>query len=76
MEDGEGGDGVVLLPVLMAEQGLAPSRSAARRLLAQGAVSLDGQRVREERLPLAAARLSQGVMLKVGKRRYLKLQRS
>jgi tyrosyl-tRNA synthetase len=76
MEDGEAGDGVILLPVLMAEQGLAPSRSAARRLLAQGAVSLDGQRVTDERLPLSAAQLATGVLMKVGKRRYLKLQRS
>lgn len=76
MEEGEGGDAVVLLPALLADQGLAPSRSAARRLLAQGAVSLDGERVMDERLPVSAARLSAGVLLKVGKRRYLRLQRS
>jgi tyrosyl-tRNA synthetase len=76
METGEGGDAVLLLPALMADQGLAPSRSAARRLLAQGAVSLDGERVTDERLPVSAVRLSAGVLLKVGKRRYLRLQRS
>jgi tyrosyl-tRNA synthetase len=76
MEEGEGGDAVLLLPALIADQGMAPSRSAARRLLAQGAVSLDGERLTDERLPVAATRLRAGVLLKVGKRRYLRLHRS
>ena len=76
MEEGEGGDAVLLLPALIADQGMAPSRSAARRLLAQGAVYLEGERVTDERLPVAATRLKAGVLLKVGKRRYLRLHRS
>jgi tyrosyl-tRNA synthetase len=72
-EVGDDGALVVALPALMADQNLAPSRSAARRLLAQGAVSLDGQKVADERLAIAAEQLRAGALLKIGKRRYLKL---
>jgi tyrosyl-tRNA synthetase len=73
--DSSGGEGpALLLAVLLSGQGLAPSRSAARRLLAQGAVSADGERIRDERLPLPEERLRQGILLKVGKRRYLKVR--
>lgn len=74
---GDGGrDWVIHLPVLLAGEGLVPSRSAARRLLAQGAVYLDGTRVQEEHLEMAADRLKEGALLKVGKRRYLRIKKT
>lgn len=59
-------DGLTLSQ-LMAQSGLAASRSEAMRLLKQGAVSIDGEKVDDANLNVA-----KGVTIKVGKRRYLK----
>jgi tyrosyl-tRNA synthetase len=48
--------------------GLAPSRSEARRLLAQGAIELDGQRVSND-----TAVITYGAVLKAGRRRFLRV---
>ncbi len=63
------------LPVLqafLAEAGMAKSKGEARRLIQQGAVSLDGDKITD---PFAAvpARL-EPYLLKVGKRRFLYVQ--
>jgi tyrosyl-tRNA synthetase len=64
-EDGERG-----LLELLESLGLVASRSEARRLVAQGAVSLDGQTVGD-----ATRRLGAGsYLLKVGKRRFARLR--
>lgn len=59
--------GETLLETIVAA-GLAPSKSEARRLFAQGGVTLDGARVED-----AAAAARAGV-LQVGKRRFLRLR--
>lgn len=59
----------VYLPRLIQQQGWAPSLSQARRLIAQGAVSIDGQRVGGEE-----AAVADGAVLKVGKARFLRLR--
>ncbi len=74
LEAGGGGGLVVLLAPLLAEEGLAASRGAVRRLLAQGAVRADGEAVTADRLELSRSRLAAGVLLKVGKRRFLRLR--
>ncbi len=74
LEAGGGGGLVVLLAPLLAEEGLAASRGAVRRLLAQGAVRADGEAVTADRLELSRSRLTAGVLLKVGKRRFLRLR--
>ncbi len=56
---------------VMTDQGLAPSLGQARKLIRQNAVSIDGEKVSDENLEL---HLSDEVTLKVGKRRFLKLQ--
>jgi len=56
---------------LMAACGLAASKGEARKLVRQGAVSLDGARITDEALVLDATHA--GAVLKVGKRRFLKL---
>ncbi|HXV75486.1 MAG TPA: tyrosine--tRNA ligase [Candidatus Polarisedimenticolaceae bacterium] len=65
-------DGGVFLPRLLTEAGLAASRSEANRLLRQGAVSVDGQR-----LPADALRLDvtagDELLVKVGKRRFARV---
>jgi tyrosyl-tRNA synthetase len=60
----------VHLPALLRDAGLVASTSDARRLLAQGAVKVDGVRVSAENLP--RSRLV-GVVVQVGKRRFVRL---
>ena len=55
---------------LLTSSGLAQSRGEGRRLLSQGAVSLDGERVLGD---VAVAAPADGVVLKVGKRRFLRI---
>jgi tyrosyl-tRNA synthetase len=57
------------LPKLLADHGLAPSTSEARRLIAQHAVRLDGEVVEE--LDLPRVRL-EGALLQAGRRRFLR----
>ena len=55
---------------LLTSSGLARSRGEGRRLLSQGAVSLDGERVLQD---VAVAAPAHGTVLKVGKRRFLRV---
>jgi len=57
---------------LLVGQGLAPSNSEARRLIAQGGVRLDGQVVGDFRARVAAVAGSEH-LLQVGKRRFLRV---
>jgi tyrosyl-tRNA synthetase len=57
------------LPKLLAETGLAQSTSEARRLIAQGAVKVNGEPVAE--LDLAREQLS-GALVQAGKRRFVR----
>jgi tyrosyl-tRNA synthetase len=65
-------DGVVHVPALIADA-LGRTRSDARRMLAQGAVKLDGETLGAEDLDLAPARLD-GAVLQVGKRQFRRLR--
>jgi tyrosyl-tRNA synthetase len=58
-------------PKVLVETGLAPSTSEARRLLAQGAVRLDGGVLSD--LDLPRERLA-GALLQVGRRRFVRLR--
>jgi tyrosyl-tRNA synthetase len=53
---------------LLVEAGLAKSRSEANRLLAQGAIEVDGEKV-----GTSLVSLKDGSIIKVGKRRFLKM---
>ena len=64
------GDGPVHLPALLADRLGVASRSEARRLIAGGGVSLDGEPVHE--LDLDANAL-QGRVIRAGKRRFARL---
>ncbi len=57
---------------LIAEAGLASSKKEARRLLQQGGVSIDEQRISDEKYNLPATSGST-YLLRVGKRRFLSL---
>jgi tyrosyl-tRNA synthetase len=64
------GDDPVHLPKLIADGGLAASTSEARRLIAQGAVKLNGEPLSELDVPREALA---GALLQVGKRRFARL---
>jgi len=53
---------------LLIEAGLAKSRSEANRLLAQGAIEVDG-----EKISTSLVSLKDGSIIKVGKRRFLRM---
>jgi tyrosyl-tRNA synthetase len=65
------GDSVHLPAVVSELSGL--SRSEARRMLAQGAVKLDGEPLAGDHLDVAAAELD-GHVLQLGKRRFWRLR--
>ena len=56
---------------LLVEVGLARSHSEARRLVVQGGVAVDGQRVTE---PEAEVAVYDGAVLRVGKRRFVRVR--
>lgn len=55
---------------LMAESGMVPTHSEARRLIQGGGVSIDGQKVTDVGLEIS---LEMPFVLKVGKRRFVKI---
>ena len=57
---------------LMVEMKMATSKGEARRLIQGGGVSLNGEKVDHEKATLIPT--SEGVILKVGKRRFLKVK--
>jgi tyrosyl-tRNA synthetase len=67
-----GGDGAIHMPALIADV-IGGSRSDARRMLAQGAVKLDGTPLGAEDLDVAPERLD-GAILQVGKRQFRRLR--
>jgi tyrosyl-tRNA synthetase len=60
----------VWLPKVLVEAGLAASTSEARRLIIQGGVQVDGDKVTDANLELAVGK---SYLLKVGKRRFKRL---
>ena len=59
----------IYLPRVLKEAGLVASTSDARRLIKQGAVSIDGNKVQSEEIEVQAPQ----AVLKVGKRRFLRV---
>ncbi|MDQ3851141.1 MAG: tyrosine--tRNA ligase [Actinomycetota bacterium] len=70
----EGTDGAVHLPALIASM-FGGSRSDARRLLAQGAVRLDGRALGADDVDVEPERLD-GAVLQVGRRHFRRLRRA
>jgi tyrosyl-tRNA synthetase len=58
---------------LLTETGLASSNGEARRLIDQGGVSIDGVRITDSNTTIP---LSTGVIVKVGKRKFLKVTKA
>ena len=55
---------------VLTDTGMASSKGEARRLIEQGGVSVDGQRVAD---PAATIDFSKGVIVKVGKRKFMRV---
>ncbi len=64
------GNGVQTVVALLTAAKLAASRGEARRLIEQGGVSIDGERVSDANAPLPSKK---EFVVKVGKRRFLKV---
>ena len=58
-----------LFPSLLKELGVVPSTSEARRLINQGAVEVDGERVTLD----SAIHLQGGMVIRVGRHRFLRI---
>ena len=58
---------------LMADFGLAPSKSEARRLVMQGGVALDGEKITDPKAMLTREALSNEPVLKKGKKNFYKI---
>ncbi|MBK8810378.1 MAG: tyrosine--tRNA ligase [Acidobacteria bacterium] len=57
---------------LINQTGLAPSKKEAKRLIEQGGVKVDGEKVSN---PAAEVELSEEILLQVGKRRFLRIRK-
>lgn len=64
-------NGAMRLTKMLVLAGLAESNSDARRLIAQGGVTVDGQRVNETN---AAVEVKDGLVLRVGRRRFARIR--
>jgi tyrosyl-tRNA synthetase len=62
-------DGSINVGNLLTEIGLAKSNSEAKRLIAQGAVNIGGQRIDYYIIP----KIESGSIINVGKRRFAKV---
>jgi tyrosyl-tRNA synthetase len=63
----------IWIPKLMVEAGLAKSNGEARRLIQQGGVTVEGQRISDQAATLPAA-ASASYLIKVGKRHFVRVQ--
>ena len=61
----------IRLVKLLAAEGLAPSVSEAQRLISQGSVKVDGERVTDVKQEITP-RPGQEVLIQVGKRKFLR----
>ena len=62
------GSGTIPICGLCVETGLAKSNSEAKRLLSQGAIQIDGERVNTDTVCI-----KDGSVIKVGKRRFVRI---
>jgi tyrosyl-tRNA synthetase len=66
-------DGQIGILTLMVKAGLAASNGEARRLVTQGGVLVDGEKVASPTASYSAAQLANGLVIKKGKKVYHKV---
>jgi len=64
-------DGSIWIVDLVEQSGLVASRSEARRLIEQGAIEIDGQKINTTDYDL---RFQEGMLLRVGKKRFVEIR--
>ena len=67
-------EGAIGILDLLLAAGLAPSKREARQLIQQGGILLNGEKVGDTSLTVAAEALRRGVVIKKGKKTYHKVQ--
>ncbi|MGN0493430.1 MAG: tyrosine--tRNA ligase [Acutalibacteraceae bacterium] len=72
LEDSDFTDGVIGVLDMMVKAGLAASKGEARRLVVQGGVSIDDQKLTDPQYTLSADSFKDGVVLKKGKKVFHK----
>ena len=83
---GEGGDvptlslidadftnGAIDVLTLLVKAGLVPSKSEARRAVEQGGVTVDGEKITDIKKTYAASELSEGKLIRRGKKSFMKV---
>jgi tyrosyl-tRNA synthetase len=65
---GDSEDGIFFIPKLVTTLKLSPSTSEARRLIKQGGIKINGEKISEEKLSI-----NDGDIIQVGKRKFAKL---
>ena len=63
-------DGAAPVLELLVAAGLAPSKGEARRLVQQGGITVDGEKVTDMKAVVSAEALRKGVVLRKGKKVY------
>ena len=66
-------DGSIGILTLMVKAGLAASNGEARRLVVQGGVLVDGEKVAAPTVGFTAEQLAKGIVIKKGKKIYHKV---
>ena len=66
-------DGTIDILTLLLKAGLVPSKSEARRAVEQGGVTVDGEKVTDIKKTYTAAELTDGIVLKRGKKSFKKV---
>ena len=66
-------DGAIDILTLLLKAGLVPSKSEARRAVEQGGVTVDGEKVTDIKKTYTTAELSDGIVLKRGKKSFKKV---
>ncbi|MBO4213234.1 MAG: tyrosine--tRNA ligase, partial [Clostridia bacterium] len=66
-------DGAADILTLLVKSGLVPSRSEARRSVEQGGVTVDNEKITDTRKAYTEAELKGGVVIRKGKKSYMKV---
>ncbi|MBI5471656.1 MAG: tyrosine--tRNA ligase [Ignavibacteriae bacterium] len=67
------GNGTVGIIKLLTETKLVSSNGEARRMIDQGGVSVDGERISDDKATIA---IRDGIVIKVGKRKFIRIRKS
>ena len=66
-------DGKINILAILEKTGIAPSRSQGRTLVSQGGISVDGEKVTDTYKEFSADELKQGIVVKKGKKIFIKI---